>query len=93
MQDGGVCLRCHEDAFLRWKTIPSPSDGQWSSVGLSHCLYNPKEGIVLGDEMQDEIGAPGDNDSQPVSTATKRASITVVPTGDPEDRPSNTEGL
>jgi len=95
MQDGGVCLRCQclEDAFLRWKMIPSPSDGQSSSVGVSHCLYNPQERILLGDEMQDEIGAPGDNDSLPVSIATKRGSITVVPVGDPEDRPSDTEGL
>lgn len=43
--------------------------------------------------MQDEIGALGDNDSLPVSIATKRGSITVVPVGDPEDRPSDTEGL
>lgn len=75
MQDGGVCLccQCLEDAFLRW------SDGQSSSVGVSHCLYGykPQETILLGDEMQDEIGAPGENDGQPVSTATKRGSITV----------------
>lgn len=79
MQDGGVCLCCQylEDAFLRWKMIRSSSDGQSSSVGVSHCLYKPQETILLGDEMQDEIGAPGENDGQPVSIATKRGSITV----------------
>jgi hypothetical protein len=95
MQDGGVRLRCHclEDAFLRWKMISSPSGGRSSSVGVFHRLYIPQERILLGDEMRDEIGAPGDNDSLTASIATKRGSITVVSAGDPEDHPSDTEGL